>query len=220
MMQGDTIEDLKEFHKDNTVDFVLKMKEDVDKIQRKEGGVEKLLKLSSNISCNNFVLFDKDHKIKRYENEVEILEEFYQVRLELYKQRKTHMMRLLEKEIAILTNKSRFISELNKGQLKIQGISKVQIIELLIQNNYMTQVQIDQILDPKSEDSGKQNFEYLLSMSIWSLTLERVDQIEETLKSKNRELDDLRASTAQKLWRKDLEEFKKTYDPGCGKQTS
>ena len=32
MMQGETIEDLKEFHKDNTVHFVLKMKEDVDKI--------------------------------------------------------------------------------------------------------------------------------------------------------------------------------------------
>ena len=100
------------------------MKEEVDKIEKKEGGVEKLLKLTGSISCNNFVLFDKDHKIKRYENEIQILEEFYQVRLDLYKQRKGHMMRLLEKEIAILTNKARFISELNNGQLKIQGISK------------------------------------------------------------------------------------------------
>ena len=46
------------------------MKEEVDKIEKKEGGVEKLLKLTSSISCNNFVLFDKDHKIKRYENEI------------------------------------------------------------------------------------------------------------------------------------------------------
>ena len=55
------------------------------------------------------------------------------MRLDLYKQRKGHMMRLLEKEIAILTNKARFISELNNGQLKIQGISKASIIELLIE---------------------------------------------------------------------------------------
>ena len=57
-------------------------------------------------------------------------------------------------------------------------------------------------------------------MSIWSLTLERVDQIVETLKNKNRELEDLKASTAQKLWRKDLEEFKKIFDPGCGRMNS
>lgn len=119
MMQGETIEDLKEFHKDNTVHFVLKTKEDVDKIQKREGGVEKFLRLTSNISCNNFVLFDKDHKIKKYENELEILEEFFTERLDLYKQRKSHMIRLLEKEIAILTNKSRFIQELNNGLLKI-----------------------------------------------------------------------------------------------------
>ena len=109
-----------------------------------------MLKLTSNISCNNFVLFDKDHKIKRYENEIEILEEFYQTRLELYKQRKTHMIRILEKDIAILSNKARFISELNEGQLKIKGIPKAGLVELLIKNKYLTQHEIDLILDPKS----------------------------------------------------------------------
>jgi DNA topoisomerase-2 len=109
MISGDLVEDLKEFHKDNTVHFVLKLKDDVDKIEKREGGIHKQMKLTSSISCNNFVLFDKDHKIKRYENETQILEEFFEVRLELYKNRKGHMMRLLEKEIAILKNKARFI---------------------------------------------------------------------------------------------------------------
>lgn len=31
--------------------------------------IEKEFKLSANLSCSNFVLFDKDYKIKRYENE-------------------------------------------------------------------------------------------------------------------------------------------------------
>jgi hypothetical protein len=85
----------------------------------------------------------------------------------------------------------------------------------LIKSQYLTQVDIDKILDPNCEDSGKQNFEYLLSMSIWSLTLERVDQINEQLKNKNVELEVLRGSTAQKLWMNDLAEFKKLYDGGC-----
>lgn len=51
-------------------------------------------------------------------------------------------------------------------------------------------------------------------MSIWSLTLERVSQIEETLKTKNKELEQLKASTAQSLWIKDLQDFKKLFEPG------
>lgn len=45
IMDGEYIEDMKEFHKDNTVHFQLKMKEKVDKIN-----IEKVLKLTSSIS--------------------------------------------------------------------------------------------------------------------------------------------------------------------------
>jgi len=31
--------------------------------------IENKFKLATSLSCNNFVLFDKDYKIKRYENE-------------------------------------------------------------------------------------------------------------------------------------------------------
>ena len=51
-------------------------------------------------------------------------------------------------------------------------------------------------------------------MSIWSLTMERVDQINDQLKNKNKELEELRQSTAEKLWVRDLEEFKRMYDGG------
>jgi DNA gyrase/topoisomerase IV subunit A len=57
--------------------------------------IEKKYKLTANISCGNFVLFDKDYHIKKYNNEVEILEEFYQHRLLVYKQRKESMIKKL-----------------------------------------------------------------------------------------------------------------------------
>jgi len=46
------------------------------------------LKLKSSISTQNYVLFDKNGKIKRYRDEVEILEEFFEVRLSGYVKRK------------------------------------------------------------------------------------------------------------------------------------
>lgn len=53
------MDDIKEFHKDNKVHFVLKVPNLRD-IERGEG-IEKKFKLSASMSCNNFVLFDKNY---------------------------------------------------------------------------------------------------------------------------------------------------------------
>ena len=60
MQRGEVIEDMKEFHKDNTVHFVLKLKEDVAQLEKLEGGIEKKLRLVSSLSANNLVLFDQN----------------------------------------------------------------------------------------------------------------------------------------------------------------
>ena len=59
MMEGELIEDVLEFHKDNTVDFEIKLKKPVKTIEKDVvGGVNKLLKLNSLIHTTNYVLFD------------------------------------------------------------------------------------------------------------------------------------------------------------------
>ena len=133
LMQSGDVEDMKEFHKDNTVHFVLKLKDDVASLERQEGGIEKKFRLVTTMSANNLVLFDKNQKIRKYANELEILEEFYGVRFDLYKKRKEHLLRVLRREIAVLENKCRFIKELTGGSLKIQGVPKQQVIKLLVE---------------------------------------------------------------------------------------
>jgi DNA topoisomerase-2 len=100
IMEGDLVEEFSENHKDNTVDFKIKLKDDVDQIEKMPGGVKKKFKLSTTISANNYVLFDKFRKIKKYENEVQILEEFYTERFDLYQKRKDYLIRVLKKEVA------------------------------------------------------------------------------------------------------------------------
>jgi hypothetical protein len=58
MIQKGEIEDIKEFHKDNTVDFIVKLKDDIDTIERDQGGIEKKFRLSSTINLTNMVLFN------------------------------------------------------------------------------------------------------------------------------------------------------------------
>lgn len=50
--------DIKEYHKENKVHFVVKM-EGLGRLSDEE--IEKKFKLSTSLSCNNFVLFDENY---------------------------------------------------------------------------------------------------------------------------------------------------------------
>jgi DNA topoisomerase-2 len=56
------------------------------------------------MSCSNFVLFDRDYKIKRYSNEREILEEFFEYRYNMYEKRKANMVKRLSQALDKLSN--------------------------------------------------------------------------------------------------------------------
>lgn len=96
-MQSGEVTDMKEFHKDNTVDFLVKFQDPMDQIE-----IDKKLKLSSSISGYNFTLFDHQGRIKRYADELEILAEFFDLRLSFYQKRKAHQLKILSKEMTIL----------------------------------------------------------------------------------------------------------------------
>ena len=55
-------------------------------------------------------------------------------------------------------------------------------------------------------------YDYLLSMPIWSLTEERVDDLEKQLKDKNREFNELQKLHIFELWTRDLDKFLKALD--------
>jgi len=132
MQQGEVL-DLKEFHKDNTVDFVVKMENEVDSYD-----LEKKLKLQTNLSFNNMVLFNHNHQIKRYENECQILDEFFNLRLEFYGKRRSYHLKLLRRDLAVIENKARFITEFNEGTVKLSKQSKDEIIRNLVAKKFQT----------------------------------------------------------------------------------
>ena len=62
-------------------------------------GVEKLLKLHTTLSTTNMHMFDKDCKLHKYKNVQEILQAFYDVRLETYGKRKQFLLRDMNKKL-------------------------------------------------------------------------------------------------------------------------
>jgi DNA topoisomerase II len=65
LAKEDLIDDIKEFHKDDKVKFVLKVPT-LSKID----DIPKKFKLTSSLSCSNYVLFSAKGQIKKYQNEL------------------------------------------------------------------------------------------------------------------------------------------------------
>ena len=61
----------------------------------------------------------------------------------------------------------------------------------------------------KKEAGAKRSYDYLLSMPLWALTLERVEQLKAEQKAASHERDVLTATTAADLWDQDLTAFER-----------
>jgi DNA topoisomerase-2 len=60
--------------------------------------------------------------------------------------------------------------------------------------------------EAEEEESGP-DFNYILSMPLWSLTMERKDELIGKRDAKAKELSDLRRKSPTDLWKDDLEHF-------------
>ena len=81
------IKDYLEYNTPTTVHFIIKMEEKQMKIAI-EKGLEERFKLTKSMATSNLVAFDSQGRIHKYENVLEIMEEFYHVRLKAYEKRK------------------------------------------------------------------------------------------------------------------------------------
>ena len=202
------IKDFREYHTDTTVKFAITMTPQKMKEAENEG-IEKKFKLSSSLSLGNIVCFDPHHKIKKYDSPEQILEDFYDLRLEFYHKRKAYLTDALTKEWNKLDNKVKFILEIIEGTLKIQNRKRDDVIKDLKSKGYQpfgkeSEVQ-EETADTDFEAGG--NYDYLLSMPLWSLTRERVESLKRDRDEKEAELEKLLALSSKDLWKIDLEAF-------------
>jgi len=128
--QQPMILDYKEYHTDTTVKFVVKMSPEQYKAAE-SAGLHKFFKLETTLSLANMVLFDPKGCLKRYGSVQEILDEFYKLRIDLYRRRKEYMEGMLGAESAKLDNIARFILEEIEGKIKVENLKKAEICKIL-----------------------------------------------------------------------------------------
>lgn len=201
------VADYVEEHGDDTVRFVVTLNAEGKRRLSEEGALS-FFKLETTLTTSNLTLFDAEHKIKRYATPEQIVDEYYPLRLALYKKRRLRAIRELRREHARIEQRARFVRAVVDGTLVLTGKTRPELLATLLEHGFAPAEASDGIgvgtnaaanVAPKLAD-----FDFLLSMPLWSVTSEKVERLEAELAATQLALDTARASTPASLWRADL----------------
>lgn len=210
--------------------FTIKM--EASKLKKaEEEGLEKVFKLKTTLSTTNMTLFDPKLKLQRYSSELDILKDFCFYRLQAYKDRKEYMLNKLEKEKKIISNRAKFITAIVNNELIVSRKKKKVLVEELYRKGYDPFSEINKLSkkeiyeqellekEENPEDNEEivsgvslKDYDYLLSMPIFSLTLEKVEELLSQLRDKERELEILRSITIETMWLKDIQNVEEAIE--------
>ena len=189
------ITDYKEHHTDTTVHFIVTMTpENMAKAQK--DGIEKKFKLCAKVSTSNMHAFDEKGAITKYSSPEAIMEAFVPLRLDAYARRRAMLIRQAEFELKRMSNKVRFILAVVDGEMTIGRKKKSVLIEELEAAGYDKMPKTAKAAaaaDAEPAESGLSDiseegapapadgasYDYLLSMPLWNLTQEKVDELVE-----------------------------------------
>ena len=178
--------------------------------------LEKVLGLYSTQSTTNMNLFDANEKLVKYGNAEEIADAYSVTRLAFYGKRKDALIAGLRKELMVLSNRARYITELLEDTIDLRRKTNKQLVELLKERKYDSMDA--QSGDEKGEDdsssssSSGQGYKYLLKLPMDSVSEENVKKLLNEKEKKEAELSELTSKTVEQMWLKDLEELEVEYN--------
>ena len=161
--------------------------------------LEKAFRLYTTRKTSNMHLFDEKQQLKKYKTVESIIEKYYPVRLQLYKDRKEYLIQALKRIVKILSNKARFIKEQCDDNLDLRRKKKDVVVQLLKTMSF-------DILD-KDE-----TYKYLRTMSIDSVEEENFARLMKEKEDKLKELSALEAKSIETMWLEELNVLKIKYN--------
>ena len=170
---------------------VIMQKTVIDELINKNEVIKKL-KLTTSINTSNMHVFDEYCKIRKISCPEEIIYRFYKIRKSHFTKRKKYLIDKLESEYSILESKIKFINYVISEKIIIFNRQRVDINKQI------------ELVDPgitKIDNS----WDYLLDLKMWSLTQEKIKEMEDRMKKMNKELELLRKTSVSEMWTSELE---------------
>jgi DNA topoisomerase-2 len=223
------IKDYDDMSKDTSVEFIVTLTKgklaELEAVKHDHGcnGIEKSFKLYTTNSTSNMNLFDAKDKLKKYTHVSDIIDDYYVTRLEMYQTRKSYMIDAIEKLLVVLSNKTRYIKEILDDVIDLRKKSKSDVVKMLADRGYVSQNHQTQPTDTENETEGSgtgtgsgtsnlNGFNYLIKMTMDSVTSENVDRLSKEYQSKQTELENIKNKTIENMWLEELNELLVEYN--------
>lgn len=150
-----------------------------------------LLKLSK-VVTENFTCLDENNKIIVFNDAKELFEHYWSIKTLYLGKRKESQISKITQELSVLDSKLKFIKAVQSGALQINNRKKSDIIK-----------DID-LLDVYKASLDSTRYDYLLRMPLYTLSAEKVKEIESSIKSSTKMLKGLKKKSLQELWLADI----------------
>lgn len=190
------IEDLKKMKDKGIIDKYIDYSEDdnfkfevtlsANEMSKPQDVILKDLKLIDTIS-ENLVCIDENNAIREYTSVPDIFNDFYNLKIKYLEKRiKSEISRLSSEEL-VLAETVRFIKEVIKGTINLK-LKRAEVEKVLKEKKYV-------------------NIDKLLSMPLYSMTEDKVKELEGKWKDKIAEREKMEKETPESIWKVDLDEL-------------
>ena len=205
---------------DETVKFIIKVSEETifDNTYKDKDIIEGLFKLTSLKSTTNMHLYNKSGVIHKYETIYQIMDEHYYTRLNMYSRRKEYVLNNISNELQILKAKMKFIQDVIDENIIVYKQSKNSIIDKLKELEYPLYGD-GKIIEYNGELVITNQYNYLLNLSIYNFTSEKVDELINEINNKSEEYEELEKMSNKDIWRSELNIFREKYNEWLKKKS-
>ena len=198
------IKDYDDMSKDTNVEFTITFAK--GKLAELEGvksdygcnGLQKLLRLYTTNTNTNMHLFNAEDRLHKYKSVSEIIDDYFVTRLKLYQTRKDFLISAIEKELILLSNKAKYITEILEDTIDLRKKKKDEVVSMLVLKKY-------DVVDNDLE------YKYLTKMPMDSVTEENIAKIYKECGNKEHELNQLKETSANAMWTSELDKLTQLY---------
>ena len=137
-------------------------------------------------------VFDKNDQLKKYDSVNEIIDEFFEMRLELYQTRKLYQLNNMKDILIMISNKVKYIEAILNDLLDLRKKSKNQIEEDL---NSFGLIKLDE------------SYHYLIKMPMDSVSQENIDKLKKEEKDLKENILLLESTSIEQIWEQELKDL-------------
>jgi DNA topoisomerase-2 len=168
----------------------------LDEIMASEGGVDKVMKLTTTIKTSNIHMFNAERKLKKYEHVEHLIDDYFGVRYEAYHRRKLALIEEMANRARLLTNKARYVEYVLIDKIDLRRKTAEAVNGMMFANGF---------------DKIDGDYKYLVKMPMDSVTSENVEKLRNERDETLRELEVLKQTTLEQMWLRELDVLDAKY---------